>query len=120
MSKEAIELAKEIIQKKETRKTSYIPIDSEDSEFLKYKDQYVEIIVGVDTKSMHIKLYKPLVSANNPIIFVDDKGKCYRSHGARAYFIMYAERLLGKEITIGKYEHNVSKQEEIDKLIMKS
>jgi len=112
-----IDLAREIIEKKETTKTKYIDIQSQDTEFLLYKDDYIEIISAINTKSLHVRIYKPLTSGgSNPIIYVDDEGNCYRNHGERGRFIMYAERLLNKEITIGLYEHNISKQENIDKL----
>lgn len=112
-----IELAREIITQKETKTTEYIPIISGDNEFLKYKDTYIKVIAGNKTKALLVEIYHPLTTASsNPIIYVDDEGKCYRNHGERAYFIMYAERLLGKALTIGAIEQNKTKQEEIDAL----
>jgi len=114
-----IQLAREILATQKVIYTSYIPIDSDDKRFVQYKDDYIKIIAGERTKALHIEIYSPLTTAgSNPIIYVDDEGHCYRNHGERGYFIMYAERLLAKEITIGSYERNVEKQKEIDALLL--
>lgn len=114
-----IQLAREILATKFVQYIPYIHIDSEDTRFVRYKDDYIEIIAGEHTKALHIEIYSPLTTAgSNPIIYVNDEGHCYRNHGERGYFIMYAERLLDKEITIGAYERNIEKQKEIDALLL--
>jgi hypothetical protein len=89
-------LAHEIIEKLATQTTKYIPIVSKGKNFNKYEDNFIEIIAGIDTQAMHIELKDSLTGISNPIIYVDDQGKCYRNHGERIYFIVYAERLLEK------------------------
>lgn len=113
-----IQLAREILATQKVIYTSYIPIDSDDKKFVQYKDDYIKIIAGERTEALYVTIYNPLTSADsNPIIYVDDEGDCYRNHGERGYFIMYAERLLDKEITIGAYERNIEVQKKIDALL---
>lgn len=114
-------LAKEIIEKLATVKTTYIPLlGSKGKEFVKYEDDYIQIIAGVDTKAMHIEIYKPLTSASsNPIIYVDDEGNSYRNHGERIYFIVYAEALLGKTEITQLYGHGIERAEKIRALVQK-
>ena len=96
-----MELAREILEKKETKDTNYIPLETKDNELVRYKDEYIEIIAGKNTKVMHITIYQPLApTGSNPVIYVDDEGRCFREHGETGFFILYAERLLGKEFSI--------------------
>lgn len=111
-------LAKEILEKLPTEKTSYIPIRSNGKEFVEYKDDYIKVTGGVDTKALHIEIYNPLTSArSNPIIYVDDEGNCYRNHGERIYFIVYAEKLLQKSEFTPLYGSGVERAEMIRALI---
>lgn len=113
-----IELAREILEKKTVKKTNYIPIQTKDNEIIRYKDDYIEILAGKNTKVLHVTIYKPLApTGSNPIIYVDDEGKCFRQHGETGYFVMYAERMLDRELTIGLNEHNVEKQKRIDEYL---
>jgi hypothetical protein len=100
LSEYVIQLAREIIESKDTVIIDYTDIQSGDKEFLHYKDNFIEIIAGKNTKSLHIEIYNPLTRDSNPITYVDDNGKCYRNHGESIYFVLYAERLLNKEITV--------------------
>lgn len=111
-------LAREIIDNLATERTTYIPLRSNGREFLKYEDDYIQIIAGIDTKAMHIEINNPLTGASsNPIIYVDDEGNCYRNHGERIYFIVYAEALLGKTDVARLYGHGVERAEQIRALV---
>jgi hypothetical protein len=90
------QLARLILEKFPTEKELYYPSISKDNEFIKYEDSQISIVAAVNTKALCITIYPPLTEAqSNPITFIDDEGKCYRNHGERTSFNLYAENLLG-------------------------
>lgn len=110
--------AKEILELQPTTDTRYIPLRSGGKSFREYKDEYITVIGGVDTQSLYVEIRQPLTEANsNPIIYVDDKGECYRNHGERIYFIIYAEALLKKAEITPLYGHGAAKAEMIRSLV---
>ncbi len=112
-----IELAREIIKTKETTKSSYFELQSKDREFIQYMDKYIKIKIAKNTNALHIRIYAPLTSGeSNPITYVNDDGNCYRNHGERISFILYAELLLGKERTMYFADWAKDKEQEIEKL----
>lgn len=117
-ARKEIRFAREILENLSTKKISNIPIRSNGKEFIEYKDDYIRVVGGVDTQALHVEIYPPLTEArSNPIIYVDDEGKCYRNHGERIHFIVYAEKLLGKIEVTNLYGSGVEKAAKIRSLI---
>jgi hypothetical protein len=93
-----LKLAREILATLPVKSASRIPLKSNAKNFTDYRDDYIHITGAMDSQALHVEVFPPLTEArSNPIIFVDDEGKCYRNHGERGYFILYAEKLLGKQ-----------------------
>jgi hypothetical protein len=113
-----IALAREILNTMPTVKANRIPIRSKSADLIEYRDDYIHVTGSKDTQVLHIEIFPPLTEArSNPIVYVDDNGRCYRNHGERIYFIVYAEKLLGKTDITRLYRYGEEKAEKIRSLI---